>query len=87
MSGIIIENKIYPRSCLIYNTKNILFSKINSLYAQHDIDTDWVITFLLYKNMGLFYAVLVRIKNPASREQDLPFKRSPHCKKKALCSF
>ena len=54
-NGIIIEIKIYSRSGLIYNTKNILFSKINSLYAQHDIDTDWVITYLQYKNTGLFF--------------------------------
>ena len=45
----------YLRSGLIYNTKNILFSKIKSLYAQHDIDAGSVMACQLYKNKGLFF--------------------------------
>ena len=71
----------YLRSGLIYNTKHILFSKINSLQAQYDIDAGWVMTFLLYKNTVLFSAVLSGIKTPVSREQNRHFKRSNHCEK------
>ena len=52
----------YLSSGLIYKTKNILFSKINSLYAQYDIDAGWVMTFMLYKNTVLFSIVLAGIK-------------------------
>ena len=76
----------YLRSGLI-NTKNILFSKINSLYAQYDIDAGWVMTILLYKNTVLFSAVFAGIKNPASREQNHHFKRSPHCEKGRSAHF
>ena len=51
----------YLSSGLIYNTKNILFSKINSLYDQYDIDAGWVMTFLLYKYTVLFSVVLAGI--------------------------
>ena len=39
----------------VYNIKNILFSKIKSLYAKHDIDAGWVMAFQLYTNKGLFF--------------------------------
>ena len=76
----------YLRSGLIYNTKNILFSKINSLYTQYDIDAGWVMTFLLYKNSPVS-AVFAGIKNPVSKEQNRPFKRSPHCEKGRSAHF
>ena len=44
-------------------------------------------TFLLYKNIVLFSAVLVGITNPVSREQNRHLKRSPHCEKGRSAHF
>ena len=64
----------------MYKTKNILSSKINSLYSQHNIDAGCVMTFLLFH----FFA---EIKNPVRKEQTIPFKRNRHCEKGHNCSF